>query len=111
MKFQAVLLGVLACLAAQAAGSKPTQAAMYQPASNATKSLTGCVDEQNGQYVLLDEQMQKITNLESAGSDPEVFAKRVGQKVVVKGTESSGRKGVFTVTSIEKLSGSCGPLK
>lgn len=111
MKFQAVMLGILACLGAQASVSKPSRVPVYQAASKASQSLTGCVDEQSGQYVLLDDQMQKITNLQSAGSDPEVFAKRVGQRVLVKGTPSSARKGMFTVTTIEKLAGSCRPTK
>jgi hypothetical protein len=112
MKFQVVLPGVLFCLAAQAAG-QPGQGAPTpkQSASKAQQSLTGCVDEQDGQYVLLDDQMLKITSLQSAGSDQEVFAKHLGRKVQVRGTKSSGQKGTFKVTSIEQVSGNCGQAK
>ncbi len=54
--------------------------------------MTGCVDEQFGQYILLDGQMQKIINLQSAGPEKDVFAKYVGHKVEVRGTMSSGRE-------------------
>jgi hypothetical protein len=69
------------------------------------------MDEQDGQYVLLDDQMKKITNLRSAGSDKEVFAKHLGRRVQVRGTQSSGEKGMFKVTGIEQLSGNCGQAK
>jgi len=62
--------------------------------------LTGCVDEQFGQYVLLDNQMAKITSLQSAGPEKEVFAKYLGHKVQVRGTRTSGPKATFTVTGI-----------
>jgi hypothetical protein len=112
MKFQVVLLGVLVCMAAQAAG-KPSQGvpAINQSAPEAQQSLTGCVDEQNGQYVLLDDQMVKITGLQSTGSDREVFAKYVGRKVKVSGSKDSGQKDTFKVNKIEQISASCGPAK
>ena len=99
MKLRFALPGILLCLAAQAAGQ-----------SN-QKSLTGCLDEQGGQYVLLDDQMLKIVNLESAGPDKEVFAKHLGHKVRVKGTQPSEKKGAFKVTSIEQVSANCEPSK
>jgi hypothetical protein len=111
MKYQMVLLGVLIGLTPQA-GSKPSQGATTnQSAAETRQSLTGCMDEQNGQYVLLDNQMQKIVGLQSAGSDREVFAKYVGRKVQVSGTRSSGQQSVFKVTSIEQVSSTCGKAK
>lgn len=112
MKFQVVLLGVLFCLAAQA-GGKPSQGAPTQnkSGSRAQQSLTGCMDEQDGQYVLLDDQMLKITSLQSASSDKEVFAKHLGHKVQVTGTKSSEQKGTFKVTGIEQVEGNCGQAK
>jgi hypothetical protein len=102
MKFNAILLWVLfglaSCLASQAA-------------PGAQRPLTGCIDQQNGQYVLLDDQMLKITGLQSAGPDREVFAKFVGRMVRVSGTGSTGQKNVFKVTSIEQVASSCGPAK
>jgi len=77
----------------------------------AQQSLTGCIDEQNGQYVLLDDQMLKIANLKSAVADTEVFAKYVGRWVQVSGAGSSERKSVFKVTSIKEVSNSCRQAK
>lgn len=112
MKVQLLMLGVLFCLAAQAAGN-PGQVAQVPDKSNsvAQQSLTGCIDEQDGNYVLLDAQMLKIVNLQSAGSDKEVFAKHLGHNVQVKGTKSSGQEGSFKVSSIERLAGECGKAK
>jgi len=113
MKFQVVLPGVLFCLAS-GAGDKPSQVdapSMDQSAAMAQGSLTGCIDEQDGRYVLLDDHMVKITNLESAGSDREVFAKHVGRMVRVRGSKSSGLTGTFKVTGIQRLEGSCGKVK
>jgi hypothetical protein len=112
MKFHVVLLSVFMCLAARTAGT-PNQGA---PAPNksapiAQQSLTGCIDEQDGHYVLLDDQMLKITGLQSSDSDQEVFAKHLGRKVQVTGTKSSGQDGVFRVTGIQRVAGSCGPPK
>jgi len=73
--------------------------------------LTGCIDEQFGQYVLLDDQMLKIASRRSAGSEKEVFAKYPGHKVQVKGAGFSGPKGAFTVTGIERIADNCGPVK
>jgi len=50
--------------------------------------------------VLLDNQMAKITSLQSAGPEKEVFAKYLGHKVQVRGTRTSGPKATFTVTGI-----------
>lgn len=111
MKFQVVLLGVLFCLAAPAAGIFDQGATTDKSVSRAPQSLTGCMDEQGGQYVLLDDQMQKIASLQPAGPDKEVFAKHLGRRVRVKGTKSSGPKGTFKVTGIEQLSGNCGQAK
>ena len=111
MKFQAVMLGVLFCLAARA-GDGPSQAAPTSKSVPAAQlSLTGCIDEQYGQYVLLDDQMLKIASLQSAGSEKDVFAKYVGHEVEVKGTKSSGSKATFTVTGIVQTSDQCGQAK
>jgi hypothetical protein len=108
MKVQVLLLGVLLCTAAQVAGN-PSQGAApakYVPAVQQT--LTGCIDEQFGQYVLLDGLMAKITGLRSAGPNNDIFAKYVGHQVQVKGSKSSGPKATFTVTGIEQIADACG---
>lgn len=73
--------------------------------------MKGCVDEQDGQYVLLDDQTRApIANLEADGFPTEGFAKHVGEKVTVRGTSSpGGARPVFRVRSIEVVSQTCAP--
>jgi hypothetical protein len=106
-----ILLGILLCLSAQAAGKLTQGAPAPNRFSRAQQSLTGCMDEQDGQYVLLNGQMLKIARLRSAGSDNEVFAKHLGRKVEVRGVQSSGQNSPFKVTSIQQVSGNCGQAK
>jgi competence protein ComGC len=75
-----------------------------------TASLTGCVDEQNGGYVLIHEQTRDlIANLEADGFPTEAFAKHLGHKVTVRGTSNpSGAHPVFKVRSVETISETCG---
>jgi hypothetical protein len=104
MKFHVILIAMLACVPVSGASKAKSQPAP-QPA------MTGCIDEQDGQYVLLDEQMRKVVSLVSAGPDQEVFAKHVGHKVEVKGTAPRGGSGTFRVTVIRQLEGACGQAK
>jgi hypothetical protein len=82
------------------------------PKSKTTQQVfTGCVDEQDGQYVLLDDHvLKKVVNLEAvhAGSE-DFFAKHLGHKVTVKGTMSSETEGKFKVSSIEDVAPVCSP--
>ena len=55
--------------------------------------------------------MLRITNLQSAGSEGEVFAKYLGHKVRVTGTKSTGAKATFTVTQIEQVADNCSQAK
>jgi hypothetical protein len=107
MKVQVILVGVLFCMAAKVAGNPSQNVPTSKFAPVAQRSLTGCVDEQFGQYVLLDSQMLKITGLRSAGPDQDVFAKYVGRKVQVRGTRSSGPKATFIVTGIARIADTC----
>ena len=77
---------------------------------NASASLTGCLDEQDGQYVLLDDRTRDpIANLEAEGFETEGFAKHVGHKVTVRGISSPGSTvPTFRVRSIETVSDTCG---
>ena len=77
------------------------------------ESLTGCVDEQDGKYVLLDDHMlNKLANLETTvASAEDFFAKHVGHKVVVRGNKASGQETVFKVTGIEDLAAVCAPAQ
>jgi hypothetical protein len=75
-------------------------------------ALTGCVDEHDGHYVLLQEQNRAvIAHLEAEGFPTEGFAKHLGHKVTVRGTASSSgaERPVFKVRSVEAVSDACGP--
>lgn len=112
MKVPIILLGVLFCMAAEVAGQPGRSAPTSKFVPVAKQFLTGCIDEQFGQYILLDGEMQKIINLQSAGPEKEVFAKYLGHKVEVSGTRSSGQKTpTFTVTGIEQIADMCGQAK
>lgn len=104
MKFRIVILGVLISLS-QAAGSQDNPPTKSN--SSAEQRLTGCLDEQDGHYVLLDDQMHKVISLQSPGSDDTWFARFMGHEVRVTGTQSSVQQGLFEVTGIEQISDSC----
>jgi hypothetical protein len=72
--------------------------------------LSGCVDEHNGQYVLIHDQTRElIANLEAEGFPTENFAKYLGHKVTVRGTSNpNGAHPVFKVRSVETISETCG---
>jgi len=93
------------------AQSQKKTAPKSKSAREGQQSLTGCVDEQDGNYVLLDDRMlNKLANLESAiARNEDVFAKYVGHKVTVKGNQSSEPEGKFKVASIEDIAAVCAP--
>lgn len=74
-------------------------------------SITGCIDEQDGHYVLVDDRtLTAIADLEADGFPTEGFAKYMGHKVTVRGTSSSGAaRPTVKVRNIEKVSESCAP--
>jgi hypothetical protein len=76
-------------------------------------SLSGCIDEHEGQYVLIHDQTRVlIANLEAEGFPTEGFAKYLGHKVVVRGAPASGgERPVFRVRTVEKVSETCGPAQ
>jgi hypothetical protein len=98
-------------LGADQEGQKQESKDKAPPAKAAPASLTGCVDEQEGSYVLLsDRTMNPIANLEPDGFPKETFAKHVGHKVTVRGTSvSQGALPVFKVRTIERVSETCAP--
>jgi hypothetical protein len=85
------------------------------PATRAEKkevsSLTGCIDQQDERFVLVDERnMKPIANLEADGFPTEGFAKHVGHKVTVRGTsKADGEQRLFKVRGIEAISETCAP--
>jgi hypothetical protein len=80
------------------------------PAKGNTAAMTGCIDQQEGQYVLIDDRTRDpIVNLEAEGFETEGFAKHVGHKVTIRGTSNSGSaRPIFRVRSIETISDTCG---
>jgi hypothetical protein len=93
----------------QTSSDKQDKAKAEQKAK--TVSLTGCVDEKEGRYVLLNERtMNPVASLEADGFETEGFAKHVGHKVTVRGISNpGGAVPVFKVRSIETVSDSCAP--
>jgi hypothetical protein len=90
---------------------KQDQKPKQSKAKDSGASLTGCVDEQNGRYVMInDRTLEPIADLEAEGFETEGFAKHVGHKVTVRGTSNPGEsRPVFKVKSIEPISDTCAP--
>lgn len=73
-----------------------------------TASLTGCIDEQNGKWVLVSDQtMAVIANLAADGFPTEAFAKYLGHKVNVRGTANSDASSTFKVREIKTIRETC----
>jgi hypothetical protein len=112
-----VLVGILAvfapsvgvCAGQSPDGQKKTQDSKKKGASAA--SLTGCVDEKEGHYILVDDRnLSPVADLEADGFPTEGLAKHMGHKVTVRGTSTSGStRPVFKVRSIETVSETCAP--
>lgn len=99
-------------LAAGIAGAQQEK----QPSKSAPKpagaSLTGCVDERDGRFVLVDDRtLSPIADLAAAEGFPQDgFAKHLGHKVTVRGTSiPRGTRPLFQVRSVEKISDVCAP--
>jgi hypothetical protein len=86
-----------------------------QPSKSAPKpagaSLTGCVDQQDGRFVLVDNRtLSPIADLAADGFPQDGFAKHLGHKVTVRGTSVSGEtRPLFKVRSVEAVSDVCAP--
>jgi hypothetical protein len=103
--------------------TNPARAAMADPAdqqqqernrqapskAKADASMTGCVDQQDGKYVLVDDRnLAPVADLEAEGFPTEGFAKHVGNKVTVRGTvNSNGPRPLVKVRSIQRVSDGC----
>ena len=74
-------------------------------------SLSGCIDQQEGRYVLVDDKtLSAVADLDADGFPTEGFAKYMGHKVTVRGTSNPGStRPAFKVRSIETISESCAP--
>ena len=73
--------------------------------------MTGCIDEDNGSYLLVDDRdLKPIADLEADGFPPEEFARYMGHKVTVRATSKPGAaRPLFKVRSIETVSETCAP--
>jgi len=91
------------------------QAKKQEPPAQGQKAkadtLTGCIDEQEGRYVLVDSRtMNAVAALEADGFPTEGFAKHMGTKVTVRGISSpGGALPLFKVRGIETVSDTCVP--
>ena len=103
-----ILLGLLVL----AMGVAMAQSQPAKPRSSAKATLTGCVDERDGEYVLTnDTDLQPTARLKPAAGSPEDnFARHVGQKVKLKGVlAKEDPLPIVTVENIELISQTCAP--
>jgi hypothetical protein len=102
------VLGLM-MIAVSLAAAAPQQGQAWPVAKT---SLTGCVDERDGEYVLTnDTNLQPTARLKPAAGSPEDnFARHMGHKVKVQGVLSKADPiPVITVESIATISESCAP--
>jgi hypothetical protein len=94
------ILFLAACMHAQTGATR----------KSAKDSLTGCLDERDGQYVLTnDTNLQTVARLQpEAGSADDNFAKHMGHKVTVRGKVSrEDNPPVMTVQIVTSVSDTC----
>jgi hypothetical protein len=108
------LLAVSSPFTVRGAAGEPDQQSKEKPVPKKGEqgsSLTGCVDQQDGKYVLIDDRSAApIADLLAEGFPIEGFAKHVGHKVTVRGTANpGGTRPVMKVRNIETLSETCTP--
>ena len=74
-------------------------------------TLSGCLDQQEGRYVLVDDRsLQPVADLEAEGFPTEGFAKHLGQMVTLRGTSNPGStRPLFKVRSVETVKETCAP--
>jgi hypothetical protein len=108
--FLLIGLILLSLPVAATAQEPPATVQSKKAAPKAAASLSGCVDEHDGQYVLIHDQTRNlIANLEAEGFPTENFARHLGHKVTVRGTsDPNGAHPVFKVRSVETISETCG---
>jgi hypothetical protein len=106
--FSVLVSGIPASAQAPGTQKKGTDSKKKAAPSSA---LSGCVDQQEGRYVLLDDRtMNPIADLDADGFPTEGFAKHMGHKVTLRGTSNPGStRPAFKVRSIETISESCAP--
>ena len=111
----ALLMLAISALAPVALSSAETPASQKKGSDSKKKtapqaSLSGCIDQQEGRYVLVEDRtMNPVADLDADGFPTEGFAKYMGHKVTVRGISNPGStRTAFKVRSIETISESCG---
>jgi len=106
-----IILAAVVPLFGTATAMADDQGKKQEPAKTEQVSLTGCVDQQDGLYVLVDDRsLAPIASLVAEGFPTEGFAKHVGHKVTVSGTSNPGKsRTVIKVRSIQAVSDTCAP--
>jgi len=109
-----VIAAILIAFNPPIATPAPPRENRQQPKKDAKSpndSMTGCIDEQDGRYVLTnDRDLALIAILEADGFPTEAFAKHLGHKVTVRGTIiPGGAHPTFKTRSITAVSDSCTP--
>jgi hypothetical protein len=103
------VLGIASSSVFAQTGRKQEEKKAPPKGRNETASMTGCIDQLDGRYVLIDDRNREpIANLEAEGFETEGFAKHVGHKVTIRGISSpGGARPTFRVRAIETVSESC----
>jgi len=98
-------------LSEQTGQKQNQQSSKKQQSKTKETALTGCVDEQNGQYLLISERTRDpIADLVADGFPTEGFARHLGHTVTIRGTSNpDGVRPVFKVRSIQPVSDTCEP--
>jgi hypothetical protein len=118
MRTRIAMLGAFLCLGALAQGQANDQNKSTQqqtanrakrPAEGTAQSVTGCVDEQDGHYVLRDMQTSQLIRLQATGANADNdFARFVGHQAQASGTLSSS---TMTVAHIGQVADMCPVVK
>jgi hypothetical protein len=115
MKIRIAVLGAFLCLGAFAqtqANNQDNKSTQQQsanrvkrPTEGTGQSVTGCVDQQDGHYVLRDVKTDQLIRLQASGESADNdFARFVGHQAQASGTMSSG---TLTVTLIAQVADMC----
>ncbi len=109
----AIFLALAPSTAFASAAAQEKQQQPKKDSKSAADSLTGCVDEQSGRYVLTnDRDLAVIAILEADGFPTEAFAKHLGHKVTIRGTSvPGGTQPTFKVRVVVPVSDSCAPQR
>lgn len=74
-----------------------------------SSSLTGCVDQRPGGYILIEPvERKEIAELQPVAFEKEGLAKHLGHKVSVRGKlERDGERAIMKVQSVQHISETC----